>query len=303
VETHKEGEAVPELAASVEMTEANFTQNEDNDQFAANDITVKNFQDASSTALAHYKAPARFYKGSKVVVTYKEAFVKLVFHCNTESYATALAGATLEGATFAAEGKLVTVTFATAVSTVEISMPAQVRVDSIDVYTLAGGAETPKANLSLDFEEQTVQTDFAYGDWTCQKYTTAWENVTSVQMRVREKNGSKVVNMAGGYSVPHKYTYKLANSLGLANSFSIDLGNYFSGSEYKVKVALETTTGEIIYVLGDADNWYNFAVTTALDTYTKTFEDAEIASIYIVLNSSANGSAFLYMDNVKLEYK
>ena len=136
-ETHKEGEAVAQLAASVEMSATNFTQNDDNDQFAANEIVVKNYKHESTTDLGHYKAPARFYKNSKVVVEYKEAFVKVVVHCNSASYATSLAKDTIEGATLSAEGKDVTITFATAVSSFEIIMSdGQVRVDSLDVYTL-----------------------------------------------------------------------------------------------------------------------------------------------------------------------
>ena len=300
VETHKEGEARPELAASITLDADHKATADGKDSFTDGDLVVGN------SGTNNYAGPARFYAKSSITVTYKDPMAKVVFHCDSASYAGVLAGQTLEGAQLAAEGSDVTVTFATPVATFTIeTLSAQVRVASVDVYTIAGAAEPAKANLSLDYEDLTAGTDYKGTDWTCEKYAdSAWQVVTAVMMRVREKNGSKVLNMSGGYSVPYKYTYnKDGQSLGLANSFSIDLGNYYSGSEYKVKVALQTVSGDVIYVLGDANTWYDFAVTTALDPYTKTFEAAEIACIYIVLNSPANGSAFLYMDNVKLEYK
>jgi len=123
-------------------------------------------------------------------------------------------------------------------------------------------------------------------------------------MRVRDKNGSNVLNMAGGYSIPYKYIYnESGESLGLANYFSIDLGNYYDGAAAcSIKVALQTKDGNLVYVLGDADNFYELAVTEALDKFEKSFDAAEIANFYIVVKSSLN-SAYIYMDNVTLSYK
>ena len=179
-----------------------------------------------------------------------------------------------------------------------------IRISKIALWAVEGVAPTPKADLLMDYENLTVQTDYTGTDWTVYKYTTDWEKITAVMMRVREKDGSKVLNMASGYSVPNKYVYnENGESLGLANYFSIDLGNYFSGAaECPMKVALQTASGSIIYVLGDGSNWYSFPVTTGLTKVELAFDDAEIVCFYIVLKSSLN-SAYIYMDNVTLTYK
>ena len=119
-------------------------------------------------------------------------------------------------------------------------------------------------------------------------------------MRSRGKNGSRVVNMFSGSNVPYKYVYNDDGlSLGLANYFSIDLGNYFSGTVYDMKLVLVDVNGNEIYVLGDAENYYEFQISTALDKYELSFDAVEIASFYIIMKG-AGGSNYLYMDNITL---
>ena len=180
-----------------------------------------------------------------------------------------------------------------------------IRVSGIALWEVELPA--PKANLLLDYEEFT--SDAAYSGqntvWTVAKYTTEWAAVTAEMMRVRGKDGSRVVNMAVGYSTPYRYTYnENGESLGLANFFSIDLGNYFSGAAAcPMKIALTTVDGKIIYIKGDASNWAELPVTTGLETISGSFEAAEIANLYLVFKSSLGGGGYIYMDNVTLSYK
>lgn len=160
----------------------------------------------------------------------------------------------------------------------------------------------PRINLlTLDFEEWSGSEDLTGkaawdAKWTNQKYTTSW--VSGGTMRSRTKNASKVVNMTSGSSTTYKYTFNYGSSIGVANYFSIDLGNYFDGAaDAQVKVALIDMSGNPIYVLGSSSEFAVIGVTTGLDTYTKSFGDTEVQGFYITFKSSL-GSAFLYMDNV-----
>lgn len=55
-----------------------------------NGITVTNDKAASSNNVADYANPARFYQNSKLTITSGGDIVKIVFDCNSTSYATAL---------------------------------------------------------------------------------------------------------------------------------------------------------------------------------------------------------------------
>ena len=101
-----------------------------------NDIKVTNDKDASSTAIADYHKPARFYKGSKLTVTAPGVITNIVFDCNSTSYATALNNSGLTGEVSVASDK-VTVTLDGSSNEYVVSMTnGQVRMDSITVTYL-----------------------------------------------------------------------------------------------------------------------------------------------------------------------
>ena len=107
--------------------------------WSMNGITVINDKGASTSNVNEkYFAPIRFYKNSDVTVEYP-GMTKIVFHCNTASYASALADAI--GVT--AEDTLVTVELAGVDSYVCTMTAGQVRVDSIDVYGEGGAPVDP----------------------------------------------------------------------------------------------------------------------------------------------------------------
>ena len=83
--------------------------------------------------MGDYSNPVRFYKSSKVTIEYGAAFDTVTFNCNSASYATDLAKATVASGTFVANDNKVILTLSEAVNSISISMPAQVRVDSINV--------------------------------------------------------------------------------------------------------------------------------------------------------------------------
>ncbi len=123
---------------------ANRTSISEEEQvWSQNGITVTNQKAESASPVADYSNPARFYKGSSLTVAYA-GMKQINFNCNSDKYA----GSCLESitgdanATATANGKVVTVVFTNAVDSFTISsLAAQVRVDSIDVYTTVNDTE------------------------------------------------------------------------------------------------------------------------------------------------------------------
>ena len=107
-----------------------------------NGITVTNDKAASTSNVADYAKPARFYKNSKLTVAYPGMTV-IEFECNTASYATALKNSITTG-TATVNGKIVGVTLDAAADSyvIEALSGGQVRIDKITVYT-GGAPETP----------------------------------------------------------------------------------------------------------------------------------------------------------------
>ena len=108
-------------------------------------FTVTNLQGASTSPVADYINPVRFYKNSTLVFS-MIGMNKLVIACDTASYASALAPAiTGDGVTVTTDGFTVTIEFANPVDTFEIVLSGgQVRVDSITAYVAP--ADEPAAN-------------------------------------------------------------------------------------------------------------------------------------------------------------
>ena len=100
-----------------------------------NGVKVTNNKASSTNAVADYASPARFYAGSNLVVE-GAGMTKIVFDCNSSSYATALKNSigTQAGVTVTVSSDKVTVTFDSAVDSFTVkSFTAQVRMDSITV--------------------------------------------------------------------------------------------------------------------------------------------------------------------------
>ena len=178
----------------------------------------------------------------------------------------------------------------------------KVYVTELKLFEIEGGAGQ-KANVTF-FEDGTVGSPYASDLWTQEKYTTQWDVVTG-QMNCREKDGVKVVNFVGGYSMTHMYTYnKDGNPLGLANSLTFKMGNYFSGAaDMPIKVFLIDEDGERTYLLGSADDFYTFPVTTGLEDKAFTFDAINVVSLVFVTKSPASSSVYLYVGDMLLSYK
>lgn len=85
----------------------------------------------STTNIADYTAPIRFYKSSTITLSSESNISEIVVNCNTAAYATTLA--TSIGSEASCEDKVVTVSSIDATSYTITLSEGQVRVDSIDV--------------------------------------------------------------------------------------------------------------------------------------------------------------------------
>lgn len=105
-----------------------------------NGITFTNDKASSSSDVANYSKPVRLYANSKVVVECSLGNItKIVFDCNSSSYATALKNSISSTAT--ASSDKVTVTLDGTTNSFNIAkLTAQVRLDALTVtYVAAGG--------------------------------------------------------------------------------------------------------------------------------------------------------------------
>lgn len=98
-----------------------------------NGVVVTNNKSSSTSNVADYSNPVRFYKSSSVTINYS-GITKIVFNCGSETYASDLSKSITEG-TVTVESKVVTVVLKAPVDEYTISsMAAQIRVNSITVY-------------------------------------------------------------------------------------------------------------------------------------------------------------------------
>ena len=101
-----------------------------------NRIKVTNDKASSTSNVADYAKPARFYANSKITVEAPGNIVSIVFDCNSTSYATALKNSIKTGTVSVSSDK-VTVTLTDEMPSFVIEkLSAQVRMDSITVTYL-----------------------------------------------------------------------------------------------------------------------------------------------------------------------
>ncbi|MGN1066644.1 MAG: InlB B-repeat-containing protein, partial [Candidatus Fimimonas sp.] len=136
VEIVEDSVVVPELAASLtfDAAKANRVSFSKTQQvWQQNGITFTNDKAKGTNDIGDYTNPIRCYQNHTITIDFP-AMVKVVFNCNSESYASALAKS-IEGSVVS--GKAVTIEFAQAVDTfTPAALTAQVRINSIDVYTI-----------------------------------------------------------------------------------------------------------------------------------------------------------------------
>ena len=121
---------------SFESTDNRTSYSTSQQVWEQNGITFTNDKAESTTNVGDYSKPIRLYKSSSITVEYA-GMGKIVFNCNSSSYANVLAGSiTSSNAAVSTDSSVVTVTFASADSFTIESLGGQVRIDSIEVYVI-----------------------------------------------------------------------------------------------------------------------------------------------------------------------
>ena len=106
-----------------------------------NGITLTNNKAKSTNAVADYANPVRFYASSEIIVDCPDGnkITKIVFDCNSTSYATALKKSIGAAATTSSDKVTVSITNGSSSFTIA-KLTAQVRMDALTVtYEAAGG--------------------------------------------------------------------------------------------------------------------------------------------------------------------
>lgn len=128
-------EVAPTTTISFSSTAQRVSQDSNKQVWRNGVLTLTNNKASSTSAVANYSNPARFYAGSNLVV--EAAGIKVIkFTCNSSSYATTLKTSigTVSGATVTVSGSVVTVTFTNAVNSFTVAkLSAQVRMNSITI--------------------------------------------------------------------------------------------------------------------------------------------------------------------------
>ena len=124
-----------------------------------NGITLTNNKGASTSNVADYANPARFYKSSQLIVETTQGMSKIVFNCNTSSYATALKSSISTGATVSGNNVTVELNGETSY-TIESLTGGQVRMNSLTV-TFVEVAEAEVATPTFSVEGGTHYNPFS----------------------------------------------------------------------------------------------------------------------------------------------
>ena len=141
-------ETSTELVAKPSVSEATLSfadkanraeQTADKQVWLQNGITLTNDKAGSTTNVADYAAPARFYKSSTITIEAVGNITEIVFDCNSAAYATDLQKSI--GGTATASDDKVTVKLDGTATSFTVALGAQVRLDSLTVTTASGEAE------------------------------------------------------------------------------------------------------------------------------------------------------------------
>ena len=102
--------------------------------WASNGLVLTNNKSGSTSNVGNYSNPARFYKGSELIIVYPGMTQLVIDASNTgdAKYSTPWGDMlTAAGLTYTVDGKIYTITFATPVDSITLSCSAQVRANSM----------------------------------------------------------------------------------------------------------------------------------------------------------------------------
>ena len=185
-------------------------------------------------------------------------------------------------------------------ATYDVAYNPQTKTLTVNIHV-----EDPYANVDLLADLPASGSDYKSANWKVEKYTDKWTELTDTQMRSRTSNaGVRVANMSNGYGMTMRFTFSTGQSLGIANTLSLKVGNYWSNAEnMSVKIKVVDVNGNETFILGDANNWVTIPKTEDVVPQTITFSDTEVKAVVFITKSSVNGGTFLYIGDVHLTYE
>ena len=123
-------------------------------------------------------------------------------------------------------------------------------------------------------------------------------------MNVRNSGDNVFCNMAVGYSMDYVFTFTPTSGAGLANHFSVDLANDYSGAQdIKVKVKVILADASEVFIVGDGSNYVTVpANAPKWQNFETSFTEAEVVGVKFIVKSAMNGTAYLYFDNLLVNH-
>ena len=153
-----------------------------------------------------------------------------------------------------------------------------------------------------DWSDATVQSAYSGSHWAQKKLDNgSLVDLSNSQMNCRMKDSIKVVNLVGGYSQVRYFTYTNGDSLGVANTMTVLLGNYYSPNKpisYKL-IIIDKDDNEI-YLKGSQTEYEVIQPGSGLETIKLEFEEVEVKAIRFIVYSTENGNQYLYCGPIKL---
>ena len=258
-----------------------------------NSVILTHSKADSSTPIADYTSPVRFYKNSTITIAYPQ-MVKIIFACNSASYATALQ--TAIGNTATANGKIVTVKFAEPVDSFTVTLSAdQVRMDSLTVISTSA-PDINSASVTLG------------EDITLNYYVTIPEEIFSDTTLVFTLNGENldvagVVQQDGRYKfsleLPPQYMADNVQAVLSYNGVIVDQIDNYSIKAY-AESQLSTASNELKQLISDMLH-YGAAAQIYKEYNVENLANANVEGILDASTATPEATDFLLTNNEEVD--
>ncbi len=249
-----------------------------------NGITVTNNKASSTTNVANYSDPVRFYKNSQIVITYSDmAITKIVFYCNKAEHATNLKNSINSADTVEAQGLVVTVTLGEATNEYTLTLGGAVWLDSIVVDTTV-----PTPDAHIDYATITIGADLKVNYYV--SMPAEYENAT-MSFTVNGADGFNYVTegtKVGEYYVftvkvgPHQMAENISATLYFGETVLAAMENYSIKTYAQNKLNDPASSDALKQLLTDllvyGDAAYNYVNETTGTPVTDGVENLGTAS-------------------------
>ena len=239
-------------------------------------ITLTNTKGSSTSNIADYTNPARFYKSSKVEITSSVGnMTKIAFVCNTAAYATSL-NKSITGSTVS--GSTVTVTFAEPTNSFSCSMTdGQVRMNSLTVTYTPADESAPFIGL----DKTSLDVDAAA---TSEELAVTLKNINESDVTVNSSATWVVADLAEGV-----LTLNIAENTDTAArtaTVTISASDISETITINQEGAAKTTTIDMITVAGN----YSIANAWVVATYAQGCLITDSSNKYILCYMGYNAT-------------